>query len=190
MPSQALQHDPVTGLVQPATFISSPNFNERKPEDIISLLVIHNISLPPEQYDNDYVTDFFLNRLDPTIHPYFATIYTRKVSAHFYITRQGELIQYVSTLHRAWHAGESSFQGRAACNDYSIGIELAGSDYEEFTPVQYQVLANLVRCIQNGYQAITRDRIVGHSDIAPGRKTDPGKFFDWNKLWQQVDEVS
>lgn len=185
-----LTHDKATGLVSQVIFIPSPNFNERKPDEIISLLVIHNISLPPGQYENDYVTDFFLNRLDPSLHPYFRTIYTRKVSAHFYIKRQGQIIQYVPTVYRAWHAGESCFQGRAACNDYSIGIELAGSDEEEFTAEQYQALANLVRCIQNEYEAITRDRIVGHSDIAPGRKTDPGKCFDWNKFWQQLDEVS
>lgn len=169
-------------LVEQARFIASPNFNLRPEDTVIDLIVVHNISLPPEEFKKDYVTDLFTNKLDPQAHPYFKTVYQLKVSAHFYIRRDGELIQYVPVDKRAWHAGTSVFRERTECNDFSIGIELEGADTIPFTDTQYDVLARLVKCLQIAYPAISNDNIVGHSDIAPERKTDPGPFFDWDKL--------
>ncbi|WP_277963787.1 1,6-anhydro-N-acetylmuramyl-L-alanine amidase AmpD [Pseudomonas sp. RIT-To-2] len=170
--------DPITGWCQPATHCPSPNFNER-PLGEISLLVIHNISLPPGQFKTGRVQQFFQNQLDCSAHPFFETIAELKVSAHFLIERDGGLTQFVSCLQRAWHAGVSNFEGREACNDFSIGIELEGTDFEPFTDAQYQALAHLTRQLQAQYPAITSSRICGHSDIAPVRKTDPGPHFDW-----------
>lgn len=167
------------GIVAEASFIASPNFDERPPGCIIDLIVIHNISLPPQQYDGPGVTQLFTNRLDPDEHPYYREIYQRKVSSHFFIRRNGELIQFVSCLNRAWHAGVSSWQGRERCNDFSIGIELEGSDFEAFEPMQYDQLNNLIHCLKQAYPIAA---ITGHSDIAPGRKTDPGPFFAWDKI--------
>ena len=170
--------DPATGWCQPAQHCPSPNFNER-PEGEISLLVIHNISLPPGQFKTGRVQQFFQNQLDCSAHPFFETIAELKVSAHFLIERDGALTQFVSCLQRAWHAGVSSFEGRETCNDFSIGIELEGTDFEPFTDAQYQALTQLTRQLQAQYPAITSSRICGHSDIAPVRKTDPGPHFDW-----------
>ena len=163
--------------------IDSPNFDARPKVDVIDLLVIHNISLPPGHFDNHYVIDFFCNRLDSCLHPYFEDIASLKVSAHFLITRPGEIVQFVSTDKRAWHAGKSSFQGREQCNDFSIGIELEGTDIIPYTAQQYQALAYLTQVLMHQYPDITRDRIVGHADIAPGRKTDPGNAFLWEKYF-------
>jgi AmpD protein len=156
----------------------SPNFNER-PAGEISLLVIHNISLPPAQFATGKVQEFFQNRLDVTEHPYFAGIADLRVSAHFLIERDGKVTQFVSCLERAWHAGVSMFEGRETCNDFSVGIELEGTDDLPFTDAQYQALTALTRQLQTAFPAITGARICGHSDIAPGRKTDPGTAFDW-----------
>jgi AmpD protein len=145
----------------------------------VSLLVIHNISLPPNQYDNHHIEDFFLGCLDSTCHPYFEEIKDLRVSSHFLIKRTGKVIQFVDCDNRAWHAGESSWQGVANCNDYSIGIELEGTDDDPYTEQQYHSLAGLTKKLMQDYPAITRDRIVGHNQIAPGRKTDPGDSFDW-----------
>ena len=174
------------GIAEQARWIASPNFDAR-PQDAtvqtgnpqISLVVIHNISLPPGRYGGEGITQLFTNQLNPNEHPYYADIYTRKVSAHFLIRRSGELIQYVSCLHRAWHAGVSRWQGRERCNDFSVGIELEGSDFEAFEARQYAVLNRLLTALSNQYPV---EAIVGHSDIAPGRKTDPGRFFDWSQL--------
>ncbi len=157
----------------------SPNRDARPPGTPIDLLVIHNISLPPGKFEGDWIDDFFLNRLDPTVHPYFTTIAEIRVSAHLLIRRDGRLIQYVPCEQRAWHAGVSCFQGRERCNDYSIGIELEGDDTTPFTKAQYRVLAECTQRLRIRYPAITLERITGHSEIAPGRKTDPGPFFDW-----------
>ncbi|MBK1717120.1 N-acetylmuramoyl-L-alanine amidase [Thiocystis violacea] len=157
----------------------SPNQDERPPGTDIDLLVIHNISLPPGEFAGDWIDDLFLNRLDPTAHPYFAPIASVRVSAHLLIRRDGRLIQYVPGERRAWHAGVSSFDGRERCNDYSIGIELEGADDVPFTEAQYRTLADATHCLQIRYPAITARRITGHSDISPGRKTDPGPAFDW-----------
>ena len=164
-----------------ASHCPSPNFNER-PQGEISLLVIHNISLPPGQFATGQVHAFFHNRLQADAHPYFADIASMRVSAHFLIERDGHISQFVSCLDRAWHAGVSSFAGRENCNDFSLGIELEGTDYQAFTDKQYESLIALSLALQRAYPAITIQRICGHSDIAPVRKTDPGPFFDWARF--------
>lgn len=169
------------GWLQPARQLASPNFNQRPCADDISLLVIHCISLPPGQYGGDAIERFFTNILDPEEHPYFATIASLTVSAHLLIRRDGQVTQFVSFSDRAWHAGQSSFDGRENCNDFSIGIELEGSDSDHYTDAQYATLAGVTQAIQHEYPAITRDRITAHSTIAPTRKTDPGPGFDWQR---------
>jgi N-acetyl-anhydromuramoyl-L-alanine amidase len=159
-------------------FVPSPNFDERPTGCEINLLVIHNISLPPDEFGGDGVLDLFTNRLDPEAHSYYRSICGLRVSAHFLIRRDGETIQFVPCEKRAWHAGESCWQGRSRCNDYSIGIELEGSDNVPFADVQYNALAWLTRALQKQYPIAD---IAGHSDIAPGRKTDPGPYFDWKR---------
>lgn len=172
------------GFVKEARFICSPNFDDRpasvdgKPTEIC-LIVIHNISLPPNEYGGKGIIELFTNTLNPEEHPYYAQIYTRKVSSHFLIRRTGELIQFVSCLDRAWHAGSSKWQDRERCNDFSVGIELEGSDFDAFEDKQYVALQKLIAGISHYYPIID---IVGHSDIAPGRKTDPGPFFNWAKI--------
>jgi AmpD protein len=154
----------------------SPNFDARSPEAQIRLLVVHNISLPPCQFGGPYIADFFANRLDCDAHPYFAQLRGVRVSAHFLVRRDGVVVQFVSANDRAWHAGVSSFRGQEKCNDFSIGIELEGSDFEPFEPVQYRRLAGLTRALAAHYPLTD---VTGHQHIAPGRKTDPGPFFDW-----------
>ena len=166
------------GYLESATQIASPNFDAR-PETEISMVVIHNISLPPNEYGGAGIVELFTNVLNPDEHPYYAEIYTRKVSSHFLIRRDGELIQFVSCLQRAWHAGVSQWQGRERCNDFSVGIELEGSDFEAFEVAQYKMLQSLVNCLKKTYSI---QQVVGHSDIAPGRKTDPGPYFEWQKI--------
>lgn len=161
----------------------SPHFDQREnysPENI-NLLVVHNISLPPGEFGGNYITDLFLGRLDPNAHETFAEIYQLRVSAHCLIRRNGEVIQYVSFNDRAWHAGVSNYQGRDKCNDFSIGIELEGTDVIPYTDEQYQTLSKLTKVLLLEYRQIN-DNIVGHCDIAPERKTDPGKAFDWQKF--------
>jgi AmpD protein len=160
----------------------SPNRNARPAGTPIDLLVIHNISLPPGQFGGPWIDDLFLARLDPQAHPYFAAIAGAPVSAHLLILRGGHCVQYVPFAERAWHAGVSCFAGRERCNDFSIGIELEGTDDEPFEPAQYRALAEATRAILAAYPGITPGRIVGHSDIAPGRKTDPGPYFDWARF--------
>ncbi len=159
--------------------VESPNWDERPPATRIDLLVIHGVSLPPGDFGGPWIDAFFQNRLDPRAHPYFGPIAGLKVSSHLLIRRDGKLIQYVDLTKRAWHAGVSCFQGRERCNDFSVGIELEGTDEIPYEPVQYQVLADTSLAIIERFPAITADHIVGHSDIAPGRKTDPGPAFDW-----------
>jgi N-acetyl-anhydromuramoyl-L-alanine amidase len=166
-------------LVQ-AIQMESPNHNERPAGQEIDLLVIHNISLPPGKYGGSHIDDFFCNRLHVDQHPYFAGIADMHVSAHLLIRRDGQVHQYVPFDRRAWHAGKSSFCGRESCNDFSIGIELEGCDEDRFTAAQYAELVGITRLLQQHYPGITANRIVGHSDIAPGRKTDPGPGFDWD----------
>jgi AmpD protein len=157
----------------------SPNADERPPGTRVDLLVIHNISLPPGEFGGSWIDDLFLNRLDPGAHPYFAAIADLRVSSHLLIRRNGGAVQYVALDQRAWHAGPSIFCGRERCNDYSIGIELEGSDDQPFADAQYRTLTALSERIREIFPAISSERVVGHSDIAPGRKTDPGPHFDW-----------
>lgn len=172
------------GWLQPVTYCPSPNYNARPDASDISLLVIHNISLPPEQFGGGFVQQFFCNQLPVDADPYFAQIAALKVSAHCLIDREGQMTQFVSLAERAWHAGASNHAGRSNCNDFSIGIELEGSDHIPYHQAQYFMLAKLTGLLQQRYPQITAERIVGHSDIAPGRKTDPGPAFDWHYFFQ------
>ena len=158
----------------------SPNYNERPAPAQVSLLVIHNISLPPGEFGGDQVERFFCNQLNCADHPYFQGLKGLQVSSHLYIRRTGELVQFVPLNMRAWHAGRSFFDGRENCNDFSVGIELEGTDHLAFTQAQYDVLSQVTRQLMALYPALSFERIVGHSDIAPGRKTDPGPAFDWH----------
>lgn len=164
------------GWVPASHRFASPHFDERPQNADVVLLVIHNISLPPAQFGGPEIVDFFLGRLDHDAHPYFQTIRTARVSSHFLIRRDGELIQFVSCNSRAWHAGLSVWRGRERCNDFAIGIELEGTDDLPFEDAQYQSLADLTKGLLAAYPI---EDVVGHSDIAPGRKTDPGPHFDW-----------
>ena len=171
----------VKGWLETAKKLESPNADSRPDPNDISLLVIHNISLPPEQFGGPCIEHLFSNHLDPEAHPYFRDIYTLKVSSHLLIDREGKITQFVPFEKRAWHAGVSEFQGRQRCNDFSIGIELEGADHIPYADAQYLTLAEVSRDIINEYPMITQNNIVGHSDIAPDRKTDPGEAFDWHR---------
>ena len=173
--------DPASGWCDDVRHCPSPNFNER-PQGEVSLLVIHNISLPPGQFGTGKVQQFFQNRLPVDEHPYFAGIAQLRVSAHFLVERDGAVTQFVSCNARAWHAGVSSFEGRENCNDFSLGIELEGTDDQPFTEAQYDALVELTEQLLQAYPQMSVARICGHSDIAPGRKTDPGPCFDWARL--------
>jgi AmpD protein len=165
----------------------SSHWDARPPGTVIDLLVIHNISLPPGEFGGPWLDDLFLGRLDWSAHPYFEQVRAAgRVSTHLLIRRDGALLQYVPFGHRAWHAGRSAFLGRAECNDYSIGIELEGDDATPFEPAQYTALVRCTRAIQARYPDIRGDRIAGHSDIAPGRKTDPGPCFDWTRYLRAI----
>lgn len=177
-----LKIDEQSSLLMDVPYIASPNCDDRPQPDDISLIVVHGISLPPGQFGGSHVERFFTNRLDPTEHPFFEEIADLRVSSHLFIRRNGEIIQFVPFDKRAWHAGESEFHDRDCCNDFSIGIELEGTDETEYTPEQYDMLAAVVDALLQTYPGISRDRVVGHADIAPGRKTDPGPAFDWAKL--------
>lgn len=159
--------------------IESPNQEARPPGMPVDLAVIHNISLPPDEFGGPGVVDLFTNRLDWEAHPYYAQIRGMRVSAHFFVRRDGSLIQFVACSRRAWHAGVSAWQGRERCNDFSIGIELEGSDTQPFTEAQYVTLNRLLAALRRAYPL---QAVVGHSDIAPGRKTDPGPCFDWSRI--------
>lgn len=178
----------VNGWLCNARRIPSPNFGPR-PDTSIDLLVIHNISLPPGQFGGCHIDALFQNCLNPLEHSYFQEIFQLQVSAHLLIDRLGVVSQYVSFDDRAWHAGDSSFCGRDNCNDYSIGIELEGCDDQAFTEAQYRSLLAVTGLIRGVYPAISSDRIVGHNDIAPGRKTDPGPFFEWSHYLDAVDRA-
>ncbi|MGH8377737.1 MAG: 1,6-anhydro-N-acetylmuramyl-L-alanine amidase AmpD [Gammaproteobacteria bacterium] len=168
-----------TGLMRGARQLPSPHCDERPAGTVIDLLVIHGISLPPGEFGGAWIEHLFMGTLPADAHPYFASIAALQVSPHLLIRRDGELVQFVPFHRRAWHAGASRYAGRDACNDFSIGIELEGCDEVPYTPAQYAELAIATRALVGAYPDITPDRIVGHSDIAPGRKTDPGPVFDW-----------
>ncbi len=167
------------GWLEGTDWRPSPNFGPRPAGAEVSLVVIHNISLPPDEFGGDWVEDFFLNRLDASAHPYFATLAGVEVSSHFYIRRDGRVVQFVGGDERAWHAGRSCWQGRENCNDYSLGIELEGCDSQPFASAQYSALWSLLASVRLRYPITA---IAGHSDIAPERKTDPGPHFDWAAL--------
>lgn len=180
--------DQKTGLIDGVHYVPSPNFNQRPADTLIDLLVIHNISLPPDQFGGNYVEQLFTNTLDPSEYPCFIELAELRVSAHILIDRLGKITQFVPFYQRAWHAGESSFEGRSNCNDYSIGIELEGSDQLAYTPIQYDRLIDLTRALLTVYPNIKEQRIVGHCDVAPKRKTDPGQAFDWSYYLSQIKE--
>jgi len=161
----------------------SPNFDERPDPSDISLLVIHCISLPPHEFGNNYIDQLFCNQLNPDEHPYFKEISQLKVSAHILIKRDGTCVQYVPFDQRAWHAGQSVYQGRERCNDFSIGIELEGTEQTPYTDQQYSQLTEVIDALVKHYPTLSKQHITGHSDIAPGRKTDPGAAFDWQRLF-------
>ncbi|MDX5628906.1 MULTISPECIES: 1,6-anhydro-N-acetylmuramyl-L-alanine amidase AmpD [unclassified Brenneria] len=175
------------GWLSEIKHIPSPHCDRRPDDESPSLLVIHNISLPPGEFGGPYIDQLFTATLDPTAHPYFADICHLRVSAHCLIRRDGEIIQYVPFHQRAWHAGVSAFAGRERCNDFSIGIELEGTDTLPFTTEQYSQLVAITGMLMNAYP-ITPARITGHSDIAPGRKTDPGPAFDWDCYHRLLQE--
>jgi AmpD protein len=173
------------GLLSGCEYIPSPNCDDR-PDGAITLLVIHNISLPPDEFGGDGVQQLFTNKLDANEHPYYAIIANFKVSAHFFVRRDGRIIQFVSCLKRAWHAGESCWQGSPRCNDYSLGIELEGTDTVPFADAQYVALRELTLAIRAAYPV---GGIAGHSDIAPQRKTDPGPCFDWTRYLTSLSQA-
>ncbi|RDH81481.1 MAG: 1,6-anhydro-N-acetylmuramyl-L-alanine amidase AmpD [endosymbiont of Galathealinum brachiosum] len=177
-----------SGLLEDTTQIPSCNFDDRPDKTSISLIVVHNISLPPGQYGGPYISQLFTNQLDKEEHPYFADIYQLKVSSHLLIRRDGEIIQYVPFNKRAWHAGASTYCGKECCNDFSIGIELEGADEEPYEDIQYEKLAELILELRQNYPDINKNAITGHSDIAPGRKTDPGPAFNWDHLQQLITQ--
>ena len=170
------------GLLEGAMYQASPNQDERPEGCEPEALIIHCISLPPGQYGGDAVAEFFCNRLEVNAHPYFADICELQVSSHFYIRRDGEVMQFVPTTCRAWHAGESNCMGRTAVNDFSVGVELEGLDTDCFTGAQYDMLIGLSRALFLRHPGIGPDCVYGHSDISPGRKLDPGPNFDWARF--------
>lgn len=178
----------VAGQLLGARKIASPNFNQRPDGTDIQLIVIHNISLPPSQFGGGYIEQFFQNQLDWEAHPYFKTIEGMQVSAHILILRTGEVLQFVNFEDRAWHAGRSTYLGKKECNDYSIGIELEGCDDQDFEDQQYQSLVKVVAALQDAYPK-TKQHLAGHSDIAPGRKTDPGPYFNWVYFREKLQAV-
>lgn len=177
-PSPGLLID-IGGMCSGARYLPSPNQDQRPEDCLITLLVVHNISLPPDEFGGAGIIELFTNCLDPGAHPYFATICNLKVSAHFLIRRDGELVQFVPCERRAWHAGESAWKGRERCNDFSVGVELEGADHIPYTDAQYLRLTDLTLALRDRYGSLD---IVGHSDVAPARKTDPGPAFDWRRF--------
>ncbi|MGB1011010.1 MAG: 1,6-anhydro-N-acetylmuramyl-L-alanine amidase AmpD [Thiolinea sp.] len=174
--------DLTTGLMSEARQCPSPNFDGRPGREAPSLIVIHNISLPPGEFGGQAIDQLFTNCLDPNEHDFFADICHLRVASHLLIRRCGELVQYVPFHYRAFHAGISQFKGRNKCNDFSIGIELEGSDYVEFTDAQYVKLIGVIKELCGFYPQLSPERVTGHEHIAPGRKTDPGPFFEWERL--------
>ncbi len=181
-----MQINPTTGLLDECKQCSSPNKDARPENTAIDLIVVHSISLPPGVYGSEAIEHFFQNQLNKNQHPYFEEIHALKVSSHVLIKRTGQIVQFVPFHERAWHAGQSNYQGRERCNDFSIGIELEGTDSDDFEDTQYLQLALLVSALQQTYPALTGN-ITGHSDISPGRKKDPGTGFNWDKLQQQIN---
>jgi AmpD protein len=174
-----LQFDLETGLMRGARQIASPNYDSRPTGVEANLIVVHGISLPPGEFGGPWIDRLFTNTLPAELHPYFAEVGSQRVSSHLVVNRDGAVTQYVSFTERAWHAGKSIYQGREACNDFSVGVELEGTDTLSYEAPQYGALAQVVAALCAAYPRLSPDRLVGHSDIAPGRKTDPGPAFDW-----------
>ncbi|MEQ8859561.1 MAG: 1,6-anhydro-N-acetylmuramyl-L-alanine amidase AmpD [Pseudomonadales bacterium] len=168
--------------LKPATRLESPNSDERPDPAAVELVVVHGISLPPGRFGGRYVRDLFLNRLDLRAHPAFASLDGVRVSAHLFLSRRGAVTQFVPFDRRAWHAGASSWRGRSGCNDFAIGIELEGTDERRYTTSQYRRLEQVLRVLLARYPRLSPDAIVGHCEIAPGRKSDPGPAFDWPRV--------
>jgi AmpD protein len=179
---EALNIDAATGLLSGVRQVLSPHFDQRPAQALPSLIVVHGISLPAGEFGGPWIDRLFTGNLPAAAHPGFADIAALRVSAHAVIRRRGDVTQYVPFGARAWHAGESSYQGRSACNDFSVGIELEGADHIAYAEPQYQSLARLIGALCSAYPTLSTDRLAGHSDIAPGRKTDPGPAFDWPRL--------
>ncbi|HYK25444.1 MAG TPA: 1,6-anhydro-N-acetylmuramyl-L-alanine amidase AmpD [Steroidobacteraceae bacterium] len=179
---QSLQVDAATGLLIGVRQVLSPHCDERPSGAAVDLIVIHGISLPPGEFGGPWIDRLFTGCLPADAHPFFRGIVASRVSAHALILRTGEIVQYVPFERRAWHAGPSQYGGRSSCNDFSIGIELEGTDDRPYADAQYERLAALIEALLVSYPALSRDRIAGHSEIAPGRKTDPGPAFDWARL--------
>jgi AmpD protein len=177
--AEMMQVDEASGLFEGVRYVASPHCDERPAGVQVELLVIHGISLPPGEFGGPWIEQLFTGRLETKAHPYFATLAALKVAAHLLIRRDGGCLQFVPFHRRAWHAGESSFRGRTACNDFSIGIELEGTDELPYTDPQYRTLVTATRALMRAYPGIDAGRVVGHSEVAPGRKTDPGPSFDW-----------
>ena len=169
--------------------LNSPLHNKRPDDTVIDLIVLHAISLPAGEFGTAYIDDLFLGRLDRTTHPSFAELACLRVSAHFVIDREGEATQFVPCERRAWHAGESEWQGRSGCNDFSVGIEIIGDEQQPFMAAQYREAARLCRVLMNRYPAIDNEHIVGHQDIAPGRKWDPGRLWDWQRFRRSLAHI-
>jgi len=182
--------DRATGTIEPAIQCPSPNHDDRPVGSEPELLIVHGISLPPGEYGGRKVEEFFCNRLDPTLHPYFEEIVDMRVSAHLLLERDGRLLQFVSFDNRAWHAGESTFRGRNCCNDFAIGIELEGTDETPYSDAQYAGLAGITLAICAAYPGIRPATIAGHCDVAPGRKSDPGPAFDWLRLYDGLQGMT
>jgi AmpD protein len=181
-----MQIDIDSGLMLGVRQIASPNHDARPPEVEADLIVVHGISLPPGEFGGPWIDRLFANTLPAEMHPYFAEVCSLRVSSHLVIQRDGAVTQYVSFIDRAWHAGTSNYQGREACNDFSVGVELEGTDTLEYESVQYGVLAEVVAALCAAYPRLSPQRVVGHSDISPGRKTDPGPAFDWPRARGQI----
>jgi N-acetyl-anhydromuramoyl-L-alanine amidase len=186
MEARAITIDVGRGLVAEARYVPSPNQDARPPGASIDLIVVHGIGMPPGEFGGPWVEQLFLNRLPSAAHPFFATLEGLKVSSHVFIRRDGVMLQFVPFHARAWHAGASAWRHRVACNDFSIGIELEGADDVPYEAVQYEVLAALVAALARAYPTLAPDAIAGHSDVAPGRKTDPGPAFDWQHFGRRL----
>ncbi len=182
--------DRLTGRLDAARWLPSPNCDERPAGTAIELIVIHGISLPPGEFGGPWIDALFTNTLDPSPHPYFQTLQALRVSAHLLIRRDGGLTQYAAFHRRAWHAGESCYRGRERCNDFSIGIELEGTDDLPYDDRQYPVLARVIDALRLAYPTLAAEALAGHGDIAPGRKTDPGPAFDWTRLYTLLERPS
>jgi N-acetyl-anhydromuramoyl-L-alanine amidase len=178
--------EPGNGLLRGARYLPSPNCDDRPDGVAPELIVIHGISLPPGRFGGPHIDHLFTNVLDPAGHDYFRDIAGLKVSSHLLIRRTGEVVQYVPLHRRAWHAGKSSYRGRQQCNDFSVGIELEGTDDQPYSGAQYRRLATVIRVLRRGLPSLAAAPIVGHSDVAPGRKTDPGPAFDWPRLHKLI----